>query len=147
VQDEAQTRKPLTHHPLHHRSAWKARQKAGKMIRRNIVHRVNRRRRDPSSPPVFTNCAISSATIVGGKARLVFTTPITVTGTPHTLASATSGGAVVATATAVSVVNPTTIDLTYAVGPVTGSGWSQPVNDPAIRTGTGGYASAAAGTF
>jgi hypothetical protein len=117
------------------------------MIRRNIVHRINRRRRDPSSPPVFTNCSISSATVTGGKARLVFTTPVVIIGTPHTLVAATSGGAVTSTATAVSIVTPTTIDLTYASGPVVGSGWSQPVNDPAIRTGTGGFTSAAAGTF
>jgi len=117
------------------------------MIRRNIVHRVNRRRRDPSAPPVYTNAGLSSATITGGKARFTFATNVLISGTPHILTAATSGGAVTQTATAVSVVSPTTIDLTYSVGPVTGSGYTIPLNDPSIRTNTGGYASAAAGTF
>lgn len=116
-------------------------------IRRNIVHRINRRRRDPSSPPVYTNAGLASATVTGGKGRFTFSTNVLITGTPHILVAATSGGAVTSTATAVSVVSPTTIDLTYASGPVTGSGYTIPLNDPSIRTSTGGYASAAAGTF
>lgn len=117
------------------------------MIRKPIVHRVNRRAPDPSAAPSYTPVGLSSATVTGGKGRFVFTVPIVLNGTPQIKAAATSGGAVTQTATAVSVVNPTTIDLTYATGPVTGSGYTIPINDPAVRSNTGGFLAAASGTF
>lgn len=116
-------------------------------IQRTKVHRVNRRRRDPSSGPTGT-FATATNTVTGGKWRLVSNVPLIVTGIPTTFrAAGTSGGAVTLAPTAVSVVNPTTIDLTFATGPVTGSGYTIAQNEPAIRTGTGGYLAAASGTF
>jgi hypothetical protein len=116
-------------------------------VQRTKVHRVNRRRRDPSSGPGYT-LATATNTIASTKWRLVSTVPLVVSGIPQTFkCAATSGGAVTQIATAVSVVNPTTIDMTFATGPVSGSGYTIGMNDPAIRTNTGGYVAAATGTF
>lgn len=117
------------------------------MIRKPIVHRVNRRRSDPSALPSYTPVGVTSSTVTGGKGRFVFNVPIILNGTPGIKVAGTSGGAITQTATAVSVVNPTTIDLTYAVGPVTGSGYTIPINDPSIRSNTGGFLPATGGTF
>lgn len=116
-------------------------------IQRTKVHRVNRRRKDPSITPPAT-FATATNTLTGGKWRAVMSVPVVVTGIPLSWrAAATSGGAVTQAPTAVSVVNPTTIDLTFATGPVTGSGLLIAMNDPAIRTNTGGFVAAATGTF
>lgn len=117
------------------------------MIRKPIVHRVNRRRSDPSAAPSYTPIGIQTATVTGGKGRFVFNVPIILNGTPGIKTAATSGGAITQSPTAVSVVNPTTIDLTYTTGPVTGSGYTIGINDPAIRNNTGGFVPAGTGTF
>lgn len=117
------------------------------MIRKPIVHRVNRNRRDPSAPPsgTFATCTV---TLTGSKMRVVASTPLVVTGVPTTFrAAATSGGAVTQTATAISVVSPTTIDVSFTTGPVTGAGWLIGLNDPAVRSSQGGFLVPATGTF
>ena len=117
------------------------------MIRKTIVHRINRNRRDPSMPPGGT-FATSAVTLTGSKMRVVASTALVVTGIPATFrAAATSGGAVTQTATAISVVSPTTIDISFTTTPVTGAGWLIGLNDPAIRTNTGGFLAPANGTF
>lgn len=117
-------------------------------VQRNKVHRVNRRRADKASPAPIV-FGVATNTIASTKWRCVLNVPFVLAGTPLTFkCSAASGGSATQVATAVSVVNPTTFDLTFATGPVTGSAWAIGMNDPAIRTGpSGGYVSAAAGTF
>lgn len=116
-------------------------------VQRTKVHRVNRRDPDRSAQPGYTLITATNS-IVGGKWRMVLNVPVVVSGIPTTFrAAATSGGAVTQAPTAVSVVTPTTIDLTFASGPVSGSGFTIPMNEPAIRNSTGGFVAAATGTF
>jgi hypothetical protein len=116
-------------------------------VQKTKVHRVNRRRLDKSVPPTAT-LATATNVIASTKWRMTLNVPFVLNGTPQTFkCSAASGGSATQVATAISVVNPTTLDLTFATGPVSGSAWAIGMNDPAIRTAQGGFVAAANGTF
>lgn len=106
---------------------------------RTNKHPRNRRVLDPARPKMPLT-AVPVITVATTTVTFTFTVPVIVTGIPLTFTVATR------TVTAITIVSATVFTLTLS-----GSGatlaYSLLANDPAIRTYSGGFAAAAAGTF
>lgn len=107
------------------------------MIRRPNRHTRNRASTDPSNRPTGGNVG-GTFSVVATKLRVAVNGPVSLNGIPQITVQGVLP-------TAVTIVNPTTFDLTYAAAVVVTNAYAVPSNDPAIRTSTGGYLSATAG--
>lgn len=112
-----------------------------------IVARVPRGQRDRqairgNNSESRTAASVATAVQTAGDAvTLTFSVPVSMRGTPGIVLR---DGGVPTTVTAWNQTSPTTIVASFAIGPINDSMVVQ-VNDPAIRTGSGGYMPA--GTF
>lgn len=102
--------------------------------------RRNRRTIKPDSPTVGVDSR-AIVSISAGKMLLTFDTAVVVRGVPQSIKVA--GVAPVA----VTQPTPQTVLLEYAAPVVAGQAWVIGHKDTAVRSSTGGYAVAAAGTF
>lgn len=109
------------------------------MIRRKLVNRPNRRLPDPSNMPRAGAIQATVTTSGGSNVTVDFDRPVGVDGTFGIIVDGDP-------CTDQVVVSPTQITL-VASGAVAGNDWTIPSYDPAVRSQTGGYVAAAAGTF
>lgn len=83
----------------------------------------------------------ATVTLVAGKMRMTFTSPVIVQAVPTAI---TANALHATTATTVS---PTVVDLGFAVAPVATQAWVIPAGVPQIKNSTGGTVAAAGGVF
>jgi hypothetical protein len=104
------------------------------MGRRNSKRRLNRRDAGLKSVVKPTPIGIVSATAAVGSITIVFNQPVSLNGIPK---YPDNNGAM---PTAASLTNPTTLVLTYGLGPEA-TGITVPAEEPAIRNASGGFVS------
>lgn len=102
-------------------------------------HPRNRRTLDPARPKVPLT-AVPVITVSTVTVTFTFTVPVVVTGIPASFTVATC------TVTGITIVSATVFTLTLNASGA-GKAFALLANDPAIRTYSGGYAAASAGTF
>jgi hypothetical protein len=109
------------------------------MLTRRNTKPLHRTRLAKTFQPTVPTVA-STASIVSTKVRVVCAQAYTSNGIPHFTVQGVAP-------TAITNVNATTFDLTYAVTPVTTNVFIIDANDPAIRFANGGYLAAGQTTF
>lgn len=102
--------------------------------------RLKRNQIDPSMVPNGTQ-SVGTSSVVATKWQIDFTNPVTLVALPvdFTVAGAAPTSAAQNT--------PTRITLTYTTPVATGQAWVIPNRSVNVRSYTGGYVAAAAGTF
>lgn len=110
------------------------------MIRRPFQSRRNRRKVQANTAPTYAN-ATATNTVSANKWALAFSVPVIVNTLPTDFKVAG------ASPTGYAITDNQHILLTFAVNVATGQTYVIPTNSPNIRTGTGGYVTAATGTF
>lgn len=110
------------------------------MIRRPYASRRNRRVVSANGTPTYAN-ATATNTVSANKWALAFNVPVIVNALP------TDFKVTGASPTAVTITDNQHILLTYAVNVAAGQAFVIPTNSPNIRTASGGYVTAATGTF
>lgn len=89
----------------------------------------------------------STAAIVATKARITFAAPVVVTGLPVGITRQAAGAGAQLAPTAYTVINATTLDMTYAAAVVATDKLTIPANVPQIRGVAGGFVAASVTTF
>lgn len=90
---------------------------------------------------------VAVPTINATKLRLTFTAPVIVNGLPTGITRQAAGAGAQLLPTAVTVVSPTIVDLTYAAALVATDVITVPANVPEIRGNAGGMVAAMQKTF
>lgn len=106
----------------------------------------NRKALAPSFYPPGA-AVIASFSIVATKCRLTMSAPVSVAALPVTITRQAAGAGAQLLPTAVTVVSPTIVDLTYAASVVATDIITIPANVPEIRGVAGGVLAAATHTF
>lgn len=116
------------------------------MIKRATRHNRNRTALSfPNQPPGASATEVFS--INGANARIVFSAPVVVRGLPVDITRQAAGAGPQLPPTGYTVINGTTVDLTYAAAVVATDVLTIPGNIPEIRTTSGGPIAAAVWTF
>lgn len=116
------------------------------MIKRPPRHQRNRTRLTISNAPPGAQITPSFA-ISAGKARITTSAPVVVQSIPLTITRQAGGAGAQLLPTAVTVVNSTTFDLTYAAAVVATDVLTIPANVQEVRGTAGGFLAAAVHTF
>jgi hypothetical protein len=116
------------------------------MITRARRHQKSRTRLSPNQLPPGTQ-ATTAFSIQSTKAQLVFSAPVVVNGLPLEITRQAAGAGAQLPPTAITIISPTTIQLTYAGAVVATDVITIPANVPEIRTTAGGSIAAAVHTF
>ena len=107
---------------------------------RSRSHRRNRTKTDPAIQPKGLD-PVATVSLEAGKMRLTFNAPVNVVSLPQTITVNSLKP------TSFTVISALVVDLEFATVPVSEDTWEIGLNDPAIRSGSGGYAAPATGTF
>lgn len=116
------------------------------MIRRPYRHQRSRSQMSPSQMPPGA-AIVATMTIANNKARLAFSAPVVVSSLPLAITRQAAGAGPQLPPTAFSVVDPSTLDLTYAANVVATDILTIPGNVPEIVGNAGGRVAAAKHTF
>lgn len=116
------------------------------MLKRPYRHQRARTQMSPGSqppPPAIT----ATMTIATLKARLSFSQPVVVSGLPVGITRQAAGAGAQLAPTGYTVIDQSTLDLTYAASVVATDVLTIPANVPQIRGNLGGQVAAATKTF